>query len=359
MERREARRASRPGRPKPTGEPALKRVAPLALASLAAAGLVVSPALLLTGCATQPKPQDKPFVYVPPAGVEKYVAAVQAQKSGDVDSAIAALTEATTINPELTMARSMLGDLYKDKGDYNRAATQYEAVTELDPYTGRNFYKLGVIYHLLARLQEAITAYLQALKLDPRDWESSMNLGLVYLSLGQKDEAVATLSRATILNPGAAPAFSNLGVALDSTGRHTEAETAYRRALELSTDDGPALSNLAGNLMTQKKYREASVILTRLIEVNNSSTNRKRFGDALALTGRNDEALTQYTAALEREPDNYLALNGLGAVLIAKYREGLQLDDRTRSAALDAWRKSLNIKPGQPRVEQLLARWSK
>lgn len=313
------------------------------------------------GCAVEPigGPAAPPAVYVPPRGVEKYVQGVQAQKSGNIDQAIVSLTEATSINPELTMARSMLGDLYKEKGQFESAAHEFEAVTKLDPYTGRNFYKLGVVYHLLARLQEAIGAYMQAMKLDPRDWESSMNLGLVHLALGEKDEAIADLTRATILNPGAAAAFSNLGVALDSVGKHVEAEAAYRRALELAPDDSPALSNLAANLMTQKKYRDATIVLTHLLEVSDTPSNHKRRGDALALVGRSDEAATEYRAALEKEPENYQALNGLGAALIAKYRQGFQLDEKARSAAVEAWEKSLTVRPGQTRVDDLIKRWKK
>lgn len=330
-------------------------------ARLGAAALLTA-AAGLPGCVSDPiggVPAAPPAVYVPPRGVDKYVLAVQAQKSGNVDQAIASLTEATAINPELTMARSVLGDLYKEKGQFENAAHEYEAVTKLDPYTGRNFYKLGVVYHLLARLQEAISAYMQAMKLDPRDWESSMNLGLVHLALGEKDQAIGDLSRATILNPGAAAAFSNLGVALDSLGRHGEAETAYRRALELSADDGPALSNLAGNLMTQKKYRDAAIILARLLEVANVPANHKRFGDALALSGRSDDAIREYQTTLEKEPDNYQALNGLGASYLAKYRQGFQLDERSRSTAVESWEKSLKLKPGQGKVEELIKRWKK
>lgn len=339
------------------------RLARLVVTSLTCLTLgAAAPILSLNGCASsgrQAAQPPAPGPYVPPAGVDKYVQAVRANKSGNRDQAIASLEQATRINPKLTMARSMLGDLYKEKGDYNAAAGQYEAVTQLDPYGGRNYYKLGVVYQLLVRLQEAITAYAKAIKLDPRDWESNMNLGLVYLALGNKDAAVSSLSRATMLNPGAAPAFSNLGVALEAQGRYPEAEVAYRRAVELAPTDSPALTNLGENLMAQKKPREAATIFQRLVEAHDSAAARKRYADALALSTRIDEATAQYRAALEQDQKYYPALNGLGAVLIAKYRQNLQLDEPTRVAAVEAWRKSLAINPSQPRVEELVKRWSK
>src|SRR3954466_12902686 len=90
------------------------------------------------GCArSQPR-------YKPPVGVDEYIDAVLAQRGGDTGRAIESLEAATRRNPELTMARSMLGDLYKDQGEYQKAAQQYEVLTKLDPYTGRNYFKLGV-----------------------------------------------------------------------------------------------------------------------------------------------------------------------------------------------------------------------
>lgn len=337
-----------------------RRTAHVTLTSLTAWVLCAGTLLAAVGCATGRRPEPAaPPPYTPPAGVDRYVQAVRAQKKGDREGAIASLEEATRANPKLTMARTMLGDLYREKGAYDAAATQYEAVTELDPYTGRNYYKLGVVYQLLVRLQEAIAAYLQAIRLDPRDWESNMNLGLVYLALGDKDAAVASLSRATMLNPGAAAAFSNLGVALEAQGRHPEAEVAYRRAVELAPNDSPALTNLGENLMTQKKFREAAVIFQRLAEAHDSPPARKRYGDSLALSNRVDDATQQYRAALKQDEKYYPALNGLGAVLIAKYRQNLQLDEPTRKAAVEAWQKSLAINPTQPRVEELVKRWQK
>ena len=309
-------------------------------------------AFLSTGCVKR-----QPPVRRPPA-VDSYVRGVMAQRSGDTDGAIASLEAATKQNPKLTMARSMLGDLYKDKGEYDKAAQQYEAVTKLDPYTGRNFYKLGVAQQLLVRLQDAIASYLTAIKLDPRDWESNMNLGLVYLALGRNDQALGYLSRATMLNPGAAPAFGNLGVALDATKRYSEAEIQYRRAIELDPEDGPILSNLGSNLMAQKKPEQAVTVLRRLVAVADSPAARKRFGDALLLAKRPAEAIPQYETALRQNPRYYPALNGLGAALIAKYEQGLALDDATRDAAVGAWRKSLALNAEQPRINELIKKWA-
>jgi tetratricopeptide (TPR) repeat protein len=322
------------------------------------------PALLMTlgcalfavqGCAANRKAARADLS--PPPAVENYVDGVRAHRTGNDAQAILALETATQKNPKLTMARILLGDLYKDRGDYSKAADQYLAVTELDPYGARNFYKLGVSYHLVQKLREAVVAYTRAVRLDPKDWESHMNRGLVYLAVGRKAEAVNNLSRATILNPGAGVAFGNLAIALDAQGRFPEAEAAYKRALELDAEDTASLGNLGKNLMRQGKPDQAVVVLRGLADLTGSASARKLYADALVMSKRHDDALALYRGILAEDAKYWPALNGVGSALIGKYENGLQVDDKTRVAAVNAWRRSLALKPQQPRVEEMLKKW--
>ena len=50
-------------------------------------------------------------------------------------------------------------------------------------------------------------------------------------------------------------------------------------------------------------------------------------------------------------------MNGLAAVLITQYRNGLLLDDRKRDEAVTLWRQSLALRPNQPKVESQLKQW--
>jgi tetratricopeptide (TPR) repeat protein len=316
-------------------------------------------ALALAGCQPQPgSPGSSRGSTAPPPAVERYVEAVKAHRSGNRDQAITALEEATRTNPNLTMARSLLGDLYKERGDYTKAADQYKAVTELDQYTARNYYKLGVAYHLLQKMPPAVEAYLQAMKLDPKDWESHMNLGLVHLASGRKDDAISSLTQATIINPGEGVAFGNLAIALDAAGRYPEAEKAYRRALELEPEDNASLGNLGKNLMRQGKVDQAVSVLKRLAETTESASARKLYGDALVMAKRHDDAIRLYQGILQEDKQYYPALNGMGTALIGKYEQGLQLDNRQKDAAIDAWKQSLALNRQQPKVEEMLVKWS-
>ncbi len=347
-----------------TTDPLEARLIPTPLAARVAFALALAallcPLLTTAGCRPRQGGAGSAVSKGPvprPTGVEKYVEAVRAQRSGNRDSAIAALEDATRANPKLTMARSLLGDLYKDRGDYSKAADQYLAVTELDPYHGRNFYKLGVSQHLMQRLQEAIASYLHAIELDPRDWESHMNLGLVQLAIGRKDDAVANLTRATIINPNEGVAFGNLAIALDAQGRYGDAEKAYRRALELDRDDTASLGNLGKNLMRQNKTDQAVAVLRTLADMTESASARKLYADALASNRQHAAAIKLYDGILREDSKYYPALNGKGTALIGQYEQGLRLDNKHRAAALAAWRESLALNPQQPRVQEMIKKW--
>jgi superkiller protein 3 len=314
------------------------------------AALVSAAGLVGVGCASRSSPQIK--------GVDKYVRAVQAYNAGDREKAINNLLAATRANPDLIMARLMLGDLYREDGSYGKAVDQYENLVKLDPYTWSNYYKLGVSYQFLDRLNDAAGSYQSALKLNPDDPNSNMNLGLVFLYLGNPDDAVKYTERATLLDPRSAAAFSNLGVALDARGDFTRAEAAYRHSLDLDPDNSTTLLNLGTNLIAQNKGEESVTILERVVASENLPLHRKRYGDALAKAGRYDDAVAQYEEALKLDPKYTPAMNEIGFTRIAEYKNNLELDDSKREQAISMWNQSLAIKSDQPKIKAAVEEWT-
>jgi superkiller protein 3 len=306
--------------------------------------------VLAAGCASS-NPQQ-------PKGINHYIAAVKAYDSGNRKRAVSDLIAATRANPDLIMSRLMLGDLYREGGQYSDAADQYKIATRLDPSTWSNYFKLGVSYQFLQKMKLALANYDKALKLNPDDANTNMNAGLVHLYLGDKQEAVKYAQRATELDPKSAAAFSNLGVALDSVGQYARAEAAYRHSLDIDPGNMTTQFNLGTNLIAQKRSSEAVDILQKVVAASATPLHRTRYAEALTGAGRFDDAVSQCEMALKDDAKYYPAMNQIAAARIAQYQAGAELDDSLRNQAIKMWNQSLAIDADQPQVQAAKKRWS-
>jgi Tfp pilus assembly protein PilF len=313
--------------------------------------------LAVAGIGCRPTSQPTTNASAAPAK-SLYVQAAVAYEEGDKDRAAAALRTALERNPDLIMARLLLGTILRDKGDYDAAAKQYERVVELDPYTALNHYNLGLMYHFLNQLQGAAGEYLEALHLKPTDVKSNMNLGLVYTALGHPEQGLPYARKAVELDPRSADAAANLGLIQDSMHDYAAAESTYRRALELDPDRSEAALNLAGCLAAEKKYKEAIAVYEMVLKTKDSSAIRQRYGYALLRAGRIDDAIAQFSAAVKLDLHNYQAYNGLGDAYLEQYRASAMLDAKKRSLAVENWKKSLDLNPNQPRTLALVKEYT-
>lgn len=312
--------------------------------------LIVPSLLSQSGCAASRRRK---------AARNDYNQALLIQKAGRPDQAIAALERATQADPKFTAAHTLLGDLYKNKGDYEKASQSYEASAKLEPKVPSHFYNAGLMFQLLGNFQQATANYLNALQLRPTDPSANMNLGLIYMTLGDSKRSVEYLRRATSASPNSILAWTNLGVALDDAGDHPAAERAYLRALELEGDQFPVLTNYGGNLLAQRRFEDAVRVLQQAIDLRDSALANKLMGDALAMKGWQDAAIGRYERATKLDTQYVKAFNALGDTLIATYERGMQLNESLRERAIAAWKRSLTIQSNQLPIRQRLMKWDR
>ncbi len=311
--------------------------------------------ILIAGCAGTTSTRSVEA----PRAIDQYVTGYQAYKRGDTDYARQTLESAVINNPDLRMARVVLGEIYREQSNYSAAATQYEILTRIDPYTLSNHYYLGVSYQFLSRFKDSAVAYLKGLELDPEDFKSNMNLGTVYLALGEVDEAVRYLDKATQLSPESASAWSNLGVALDARNSLVLAETAYRKAMERNPDSQTIMQNLANNLLAQKKIGEAKILWEQIVAKNKTNFTLTKLGEAYTAAGDFDLATKTLDSVLTRDPRYVPAINAKATNMIRQYELSGFADDKFRIAAVDLLQRSLGLNGGQTKVADELKKWSK
>lgn len=313
--------------------------------------------ILLGGCTTTPAPSGKTVDR--PAAVDKYVQGYQAYKAGDQARAQKVLESAVRSNPDLIMARTILGEIYRTKDNYTAAAEQYEVLAERDQYTIDNHYYLGLSYQVLTRYNDSAKAYKRGLTLDANHFKSNLNLGAVYLSLGEIDDAVAYMDKATQINPDSPAAWSNMGVALDARNDPERAEQAYRKSLELDPNSLSVQQNLATNLLLQKKTQEATQLWEQIVQHNKTDFTQTKLAEAYMQGSELSRATEQLDEVLARNPRYVPALNGKAMVLISQYALSQFQEDRYRTEAVALMKRSLALNGTQPKISEALAKYEK
>ncbi|MFH1689062.1 MAG: glycosyltransferase family 39 protein [Candidatus Eisenbacteria bacterium] len=138
-----------------------------------------------------------------------------------------------------------IGAIYRDAGDYARAAEYYQLATRESPDFDLAYNSLGSSLSRLGRDAEAERALLRALEINPGLASAQSNLGLLYLQRGRVDEARRRLMAATRDDPTLKPAWENLARLGIMTQDAALATSALERVLGLDPGDAYAHWNLA------------------------------------------------------------------------------------------------------------------
>ena len=331
------------------------------LAALPAAAVLVATHAGCGGRAAGDAPVASRYVdaALPPGPQGLYAEGVLARKAGDEDRALRLLTRAAA-DGRMIMPNQVLGEMYRQRQAYADSERFFRRMLELDPRTPRNYFNLALTQELMERFGDAVGSYDAGLRLAPADVQGNLGIGRTYLALSQPAAALPPLERATQADPADGDAWLLLGRARDAVDDAAGAEAAYRRALETQPQPTPELLEALGaNLTAQGNAAEAIPLLERAAAVDDTAGVRKLLGDAHVVAGNLDRAHAEYDAALAREGDYVPALNGKGSVYILQFRQGAGLDPALRDRALALWRRSLELEPDQPAVQQAIEQFSR
>lgn len=331
-----------------------RRHVPSALVLAALAGL--------SACATPresgPAPATAPEAAAPAGGIDLVERAKSLDQAGDATGALAELERAIAENPRLTVAYLAAGDIHRRAGDYARAESQYAKAAEIEPGNFDAQYLHGLVLQVMNRLSDAVRAYLRALQIRPDDFDANLNLATAYLQLGEPSQGLPFAQKALELRPADGAARANLGSIYAALGRYDEAVVEYQQAAELTELSPPLLLNLADALGRVGRHAEMAATLEQVIALQPSAVAWERYGSAHFRLRRYDEALRGFRKSLEIDANHYPALNGIGVCLLNQYLWGGGKDITLRDEALRVLRRSLQIERRQPRIVELITRYS-
>lgn len=138
-----------------------------------------------------PAPLRRPAIGGEATAIQNlFLAAVQAEESGEKHHAIDLYEQLVARNPNYAPAFINLGTIYFHLRRYGRAEELYRRATETDPGYVLAFFDLGNVLDELNRPEDSIRAYLRAVELAPRYADAHYNLALAYERSGENRSAL-------------------------------------------------------------------------------------------------------------------------------------------------------------------------
>ena len=170
-------------------------------------------------------------------------------QSADGDLQIQACTRLLRLDPfgpNAALAYGLRGEAYKNKGELDRAITDFSSAITVDPKAFNIYVNRGIAYREKGDLDLALADFNKAIEINGNFAEAFINRCVVYEDKGQYDLAIADCARAITLSPEEAVAYNDRGVAYDKKGTSTAPSlTTPRRSRSIRTLETPTPTALS------------------------------------------------------------------------------------------------------------------
>ena len=229
--------------------------------------------------------------------------ALRSQRGSDgkprLSEALTAATKAVELDANLPLGHSILGRVYADMKDFQRAGAEGQKAVQLAPRDPFAYLNLGGIYYAQGRFPDAEQAYLKAISLDPQWAFPYHSLGNLYLNnMNRPADASAQFSKAILLEPNSPTLRTGFGAARARAGDYNEAANQFKKAIEIDPKYISAYHNLGIVYAVNRRYPEAAAAFTKATELD--PTRGEYFvalGDIYKLMGKDKESQEAYKRA--------------------------------------------------------------
>lgn len=234
----------------------------------------------------------------------------------DAGGALADLDQALALDPGLTEARWMRGEIYLYQEEFALAQADLEQVVAVAPDDVHSQQLLALAYYWEGEYGLALERCDEALGYAPDDPTTYYVRAFAAAAMGDKESALADLERVLELEPGYSGAYYLRGRLYAEAGRYEEAITDFTATLQ---DEGEGYA--------WPFFPHDSPYIDRAL--------------AYEALGRNEEALADLSAAVERWPEWHLPYFHRGLVYKALGETQLAVADLEKAYELapdDDWR---------------------
>jgi tetratricopeptide (TPR) repeat protein len=319
----------------------------------------VDPNMLVAGQTDTTAPAADPTPSVSPReqAVGLYVDAMMLNDLNERDDAIRKLNDALELDPTFAMAYSLKGDILQGLEKYEDSANAYEQATLHDPFSFKDFFNLGKVCRIIEQWARAAKAYVSACQLDPQHYPAHLGAAVSYFELKEYDNSLTYAQKAKELNPAAADPELLLGDVFEAQQDPLQAINAYRRALELEGNNPTVMISLARAYLRAGRYSSAKELLSDVIATDPTNSMAHQYlGFAQLKLKETDAAVESYQMAVRVNENDWMARKGLGVAYMLQSMQPPR-DPRRQALAVEQWTISLQLKPDQPKLQQLVKRY--
>jgi tetratricopeptide (TPR) repeat protein len=255
-----------------------------------------------------------------------YLMFAQVQSAlGHPDLARAALARVPATSPYASSARVMDAWTLIGEGDNEEALAMTRAAGETGDLRAKR--ALADMYRNLERYDEAEPIYSELISATPGDWRLYFSRGAARERLGRWSDAEADFRRALEISPEQPDVMNYLGYSWIDRGEHLQEGLAMiQRAVELRPQSGAIIDSLGWAYYRLGDYPQALLHLEHAVELEPADpTLNDHLGDLYWRLGRRIEARFQWQRTLTLEPGNREAIE-------AKLERGLPEAPAAQSA---------------------------
>jgi tetratricopeptide (TPR) repeat protein len=220
-------------------------------------------------------------------------------------------TATLAVSPNAYYIHNNLGIVYWDQGNIPAAEKEWRTALRLAPGSEYALHNLGLVANAEKRYPEAENLFLRALAIQPNYMDAHLDLGKTYEATGLLKQAEAQLITAENLSPLSVRAHNALSEFYFDRRQLRESEVEARRSVEIEpTPQGYWDLGLAEWLKGDRSGTERAFLDAAALS---PSSSRAHFMLGLFYmdSGRNADAIREYRAGLQLDPDNAEALANL------------------------------------------------
>jgi tetratricopeptide (TPR) repeat protein len=237
-------------------------------------------------------------------------------EQGRFDEAHADLQKLVELEPDDPLNQLALASLLADQKKYDEALPHFDKAIELAPGSAQLYNQRARANLLAGKAAQALEDLDKTLEIEPRQPMALLLRANALLVLGDAERALTDVERVLKEDNDFAPALRMRGMLLARSGKMQEAAESLRDAAEATPDDVELRLQLATVELANKKPDVAVKEFTAVIEADPDNwIALQGRGDAYLSQGDHQRARDDYEAALQLEANNSTILNNLAWLL--------------------------------------------